>query len=100
MRVLVEVCVVDGGVWIRRAVTNRYTGWNSWTNWVTLWDSGFAPSRRASSTSRIPPGRPAGGGTAENCARESVDIYLQLCDTTQRRADASASSPSNLSESS
>ena len=83
MRVLVEVCAVDGGVWIRCAVTNRYTGWNSWMNWAALWDSGFAPSRRTLSTSRTPPGRLAGGGLAENCARAGVDIYLQLCDITQ-----------------
>lgn len=99
MWVLVEACAIDGGVWIRRAVTNRYTDWISWTNWATLWDSGFAPSRRTSSTSHTPPGRLAGGDMAENCAQESADIYLQLCDTTQRRADASTSSPSNLSES-
>jgi hypothetical protein len=50
--VLVEVCGVDGGMRIKCAVTNKYTGWNSWMNWVTLWDSGFAQLRLTSSASR------------------------------------------------
>jgi hypothetical protein len=92
-RALVDVYVIDGGVWISCAMTNRYTSWNSWTDGVTLWDSDFC-AIRASSTCRIPPSRLAGGGTAENCAQAGVDSCLQLCNAARRRADDSVSSPS------